>query len=230
MTIGLCLLVVLTLSLTLLSITRLAVHATAATAALTLSKVTGPPTTAVTVNGTGFGSSETVITTFDSTTTLGTTTTDSTGSFSLGITIPATALPGKHSIQATGQSSGLTASRTFLVQTNWPQFGYDQTHSRTNPYENVLSSTTVSNLTLDWRYTIGNSSDIFSSPAVTNGVVYIGSDDGSMYALNAKTGTKLWSYTTSGSIDSLPAVANGVVYFGSYDHNVYAFHLPGTQP
>src|SRR5438128_12554662 len=105
MPIGLTLLAILALSLTLSGLTRLAVHATAATATITLSTVSGPPTTKVTVNGTGFGSSETVIATFDTTTTLGSTTTSSTGSFSLGITIPATALPGKHSIQATGQSS-----------------------------------------------------------------------------------------------------------------------------
>lgn len=33
------------------------------------------------------------------------------------------------------------------------------------------------------------------SPAVVNGLVYyIGSDDGSLYALDAATGTKKWSY------------------------------------
>src|SRR5437764_3117534 len=111
MTIRLALLVVLALSLTLSGVTQLAVHATPATATIMLSKVTGPPTTALTVNGVGFGNSETVITTFDTTKIVGTTTTSSTGSFSLGVTIPASALPGKHSIKVMGQSSGLTASR-----------------------------------------------------------------------------------------------------------------------
>ena len=45
-----------------------------------------------------------------------------------------------------------------------------------------------------------------------------------MYALNATTGAKLWSYTTGELVDSSPAVANGVVYVGSYDHNVYALN------
>jgi outer membrane protein assembly factor BamB len=228
MTIGLALLVVLALNLTLSSVTHMAVHATPARASITLSKVTGPPTTTLTVEGTGFGSSETVITTFNTTTIVGSTRTSRLGSFSLGITIPATALPGRQSIQATGRRSGLTGSRTFLVNTNWSQFGYDQAHSRTNPYENVLSRTNVSHLTLDWRYTTGNYID--SSPAVTNGVVYIGSEDHNVYALDAKTGTRLWSYTTGSFILSSPAVVNGVVYIGSTDDNVYAFHLPGTQP
>ena len=213
MTIGLALLVVLALSLTLPGVTHLAVHATSATATITLSKNSGPPTTRLTVKGSGFGRSETVITTFDTTTKLDTTRTSSRGSFSLAITIPATALPDMHSIQATGQSSGLTASSTFQVNTNWPQFGYDQAHNGTNPYENVLSKTNVSKLTLEWNYITGDVID--SSPAVANGVVYIGSEDDNVYALDAKTGTSLWSYTTGNFIYSSPAVANGVVYIGS---------------
>ena len=65
-----------------------------------------------------------------------------------------------------------------------------------------------------------------SSPAVANGVVYIGSGDYNVYALNASTGVKLWSYATGAGVYSSPAVANGVVYVGSLDNNVYAFGLP----
>jgi eukaryotic-like serine/threonine-protein kinase len=46
-----------------------------------------------------------------------------------------------------------------------------------------------------------------------------------VYALNAKTGAKLWSYATGSPVNSSPAVANGVVYVGSEDGNVYAFGL-----
>ena len=49
-------------------------------------------------------------------------------------------------------------------------------------------------------------------------------EDDNVYALNASTGAKLWSYTTGGYVDSSPAVANGVVYIGSDDGNVYALN------
>jgi serine/threonine-protein kinase len=55
---------------------------------------------------------------------------------------------------------------------------------------------------------------------VANGVVYVGSVDKNVYALNAKTGAKLWSYTTGSFVTSSPAVANGVVYVLS--DNLYA--------
>src|SRR5437764_12454022 len=52
--------------------------------------------------------------------------------------------------------------------------------------------------------------------------VYIGSKDHNVYALNAKTGAKLWSYTTGGAIYSSPAVGGGIVYIGSQDRTLYA--------
>jgi outer membrane protein assembly factor BamB len=45
-----------------------------------------------------------------------------------------------------------------------------------------------------------------------------------VYAFNARTGTKLWNYTTGGYVFSSPAIANGVVYVGSDDGNVYALN------
>jgi outer membrane protein assembly factor BamB len=53
-------------------------------------------------------------------------------------------------------------------------------------------------------------------------VVYIGSEDDKVYAVNASTGAVKWSYTTGVPIGSSPAVANGVIYIGSYDDNLYA--------
>ena len=55
-------------------------------------------------------------------------------------------------------------------------------------------------------------------------MVYVGSNDFNVYALNAGTGALLWKYTTGSYVRSSPAVANGVVYFGSDDFNVYALN------
>jgi outer membrane protein assembly factor BamB len=62
---------------------------------------------------------------------------------------------------------------------------------------------------------------------VANGVVYVGSNDGKVYGLDASTGAFLWSYATGNIVESSPAVANGVVYVGSFDAKIYAFDLAG---
>ena len=76
---------------------------------------------------------------------------------------------------------------------NWSEF-HRTNMMRGNPWEKVLNVKNVRNLNLKWSYTTG--SHVVSSPAVANGVVYVGSEDDNVYALNASTGAKLWSYTT----------------------------------
>ena len=81
-----------------------------------------------------------------------------------------------------------------------------------------------------WTATTGGAID--SSPAVANGVVYVGSGDHELYAFNASgcgttTCPPSWTATTGGAIDSSPAVANGVVYVGSDDNKLYAFNASG---
>ena len=78
-----------------------------------------------------------------------------------------------------------------------------------------------------WNYTAGGT--VESSPAVVGGVVYIGSDDGNLYALQASNGQKIWNYTTGSYIESSPCIANGVVYIGSDDGNLYAINATTGQ-
>ena len=189
---------------------------------IALSPKSEPPTSVVKVSAKGFGINESVNISFDMTQ-IAVVSTNNTGAFSTKITIPTAALPGNHTILAKGQMSGISASSTFLVQTNWSMFGFSSSHNHYNRYENVLNSSSVSNLSLDWSYTTGNI--INSSPAVANGVVYIGSRDKNLYAINATTGTVLWTANTGGEIYSSPAISNGVVYVGSYvSDNLYAFN------
>jgi outer membrane protein assembly factor BamB len=189
-----------------------------ASPSVVISITLGYPGKSVKLNGNGFGHSEMVTLYFD-TTQVGTNTTTNTGTFVTTIKVPSSAQPGGHIVQAFGQISGGYAQASFLVQTNWVMFGDGPYHTHFNQYENVINTTNVANLVPDWSYPTGNS--ILSSPAVTNGLIYIGSDDHKLYALNATTGAFVWSYTTGNMIYSSPIVTNGVVY---------AFHLPGTTP
>src|SRR6267154_3188571 len=78
-----------------------------------------------------------------------------------------------------------------------------------------------------WSYFTGNQQgwpNPTSSPALANGVLYVGSGshDNSLYALNARTGSKLWSFTAGSLVTSSPSVANGFVFVGANDGHLYA--------
>jgi outer membrane protein assembly factor BamB len=88
----------------------------------------------------------------------------------------------------------------------------------------IWNYTTGWSYSTGWNYTSGG--PVYSSPAIAGGVVFVSSDDGNVYALNASTATLIWRYSTTGSlVDSSPAVAGGVVFVGSDDKVVYALDV-----
>ena len=54
-------------------------------------------------------------------------------------------------------------------------------------------------------------------PAIgSDGTVYVGSEGKKLYAINGKTGVKLWEFETGGGVRSSPAIgSDGTVYVGS---------------
>ncbi len=76
-------------------------------------------------------------------------------------------------------------------------------------------------LALQWTSETGDA--IVSSPAVVGGVVFVGSYDNYLYALDAESGGLLWRFETGGAVVSSPAVYEGRVYVGSHDGIVYTF-------
>jgi len=98
----------------------------------------------------------------------------------------------------------------------WPMFRHDGSHSgfstSTAPYTNST----------EWNYTTGD--DVFSSPSIVDGKVYVGSYDANVYCLNLSTGEQLWNYTTGDKIFSSPTIVDDRVYVGSYDTKVYCLN------
>jgi uncharacterized repeat protein (TIGR01451 family) len=107
---------------------------------------------------------------------------------------------------------------------DWTQF-HRNNMQRWNPYETAIGVGNAGNLQLKWKNPLGGNSGVpESEPAVVNGVVYFGSTDGNVYALNASTGAKLWSFAIGNLGSSSPAVSHGVVYIGSNGGTVYALN------
>ena len=70
-----------------------------------------------------------------------------------------------------------------------------------------------------------------TTPALSHdeSVVYFGSWDNKLYAVNVETGTEIWSFETNSYIQSSPAVGlDGKIYFGSMDSIFYALEADGS--
>jgi outer membrane protein assembly factor BamB len=112
---------------------------------------------------------------------------------------------------------------------DWPAFRNTPSLDGSNRVERRLNAANVAQLRQAWTAPIGpgydydNALGATSSPAVANGIVYVGSLDHHLYAFNATTGKQLWASGTSEDVMSSPAVGHGVVYVDSRFGGLYAF-------
>jgi outer membrane protein assembly factor BamB len=194
----------------------------AALPSVTLSKTLGHIASTTKVGGSGFGAGEAVDIYFD-TTDLMLVTTSAGGVFAnRSITIPNGAQPGIHWITAVGRRDGDAGQSSFKVSSTWGSIGFDERGRRRNPWENVINDQNVQTLDLLWKAKTGD--EVVSSPAYYNGIVYVGSWDKSLYALDAATGSVVWKKATGGKIGASPAIGNGNVYVSSENGRLYAFN------
>ena len=56
-------------------------------------------------------------------------------------------------------------------------------------------------------------------------MVYAGSNDDGIYALDGATGDILWSGSTNGTVTASPVIVDGTLFVGSNDGHLYAYGL-----
>lgn len=72
-------------------------------------------------------------------------------------------------------------------------------------------------------WTFATNARVESSPAISGGRVYVGSNDGRFYVLNLANGAKVWEFNAGAPLSASPAIANGRVIIGSQDGRLYCF-------
>ena len=90
----------------------------------------------------------------------------------------------------------------------WPQFGYDNANTGHAPDNNGP----IDNIEQQWAFETGD--EVWSSPAVADGIVYVGRFDNNVYALDATDGTEQWAFEIPNSVASSPALKDETVYIG----------------
>jgi len=104
----------------------------------------------------------------------------------------------------------------------WSGWGVDPGNSRYQPAPGGLTADRVPRLTLKWAFAFPNGSSAFAQPAVAGGRLFVGSDNGFVYSLDAVTGCVYWSYQAQAAVRTAISVDRRAVYFGDLKGNVYA--------
>lgn len=74
--------------------------------------------------------------------------------------------------------------------------------------------------TLLWKLKTGG--PIWSPPSVDGGILYVGNDDGNLYAIELRSHVTRWKFHTSGKVRSRAAISGTRIYFASDDGYLHA--------
>lgn len=66
---------------------------------------------------------------------------------------------------------------------------------------------------IEWKH--ATEGKIHSTPTIINGMLFIGSDDQKLYAINAETGEREWTYSTDYAVKCTPLVQGNSIYITS---------------
>ena len=97
----------------------------------------------------------------------------------------------------------------------WSMFRHDLSHSGATDSTGATPQGQV-----QWTFPTGGA--VESSPAIVDGIVYFGSQDGKIYAVDAASGSEKWEFQTESFVQSSPTVVDGVLYVGSNDGRMLA--------
>jgi polyvinyl alcohol dehydrogenase (cytochrome) len=135
---------------------------------------------------------------------------------------------------ATVRGLTLLLALTPLFAADWPMYLYDISHSSFNPAESQIDKQSAPFLDAAWVTNL--SAPMAAAPTISGRVAYVGTWDGSFYAIDTETGAFLWSAFVGMAADPAKAecmaaigvtsqavVVGNRVYVGGGDSAVYAF-------
>jgi len=109
---------------------------------------------------------------------------------------------------------------------DWNGWGVDDLNTRFQPPAAAgLSAQDVPALKVKWAFGYPNGRTAYGQPTVVGGRVYTGSNDGTVYSIDAKTGCLYWMYRAKALVRSAAVVGpDHLLYIGDLDANLYALN------
>lgn len=86
-----------------------------------------------------------------------------------------------------------------------------------------ITAAQVPHLALKWAFGFPDTTSAWGQPAIVGGRLFVGSQNGTVYALDAKTGCAIWTFTAQGGVRASISIGGGRAYFS--DQKGFAYSL-----
>ncbi len=110
----------------------------------------------------------------------------------------------------------------------WSGWGPDSANTHFQPTEQAgLTVEQIPKLKLKWAIGFPDANSAWAQPSIASGRVFVGSQNGTVYSLDAKTGCVYWTFSAQGGVRTAVSIGAGtsknfVAYFADTNANVYA--------
>jgi polyvinyl alcohol dehydrogenase (cytochrome) len=114
----------------------------------------------------------------------------------------------------------------LLSPLNWNGWGVDNVNSRYQSHTTIRADN-LSRMKLKWAFGVPDASSAYGQPTIVAGRLFIGSGDGTVYALDARSGCTIWTYKAETTVRDAITVAaisknRALAFFGDGEANLYA--------
>jgi len=116
----------------------------------------------------------------------------------------------------------------------WQGWGANTANTRNNDdHSNPINSDTLSRLSLKWAYGFSDVRSVVGNPALHGNRIFIGDENGKVYALDRDTGCEDWVFEAEKGVRTMPLVqeidGQWLVFFGDRGASVYAVNASNGQ-
>ncbi|MBM3765895.1 MAG: cytochrome C oxidase Cbb3 [Acidobacteria bacterium] len=124
---------------------------------------------------------------------------------------------------ASGTAKGRCATNPPLGgSVAWNGWSPSSDNSRYAP--TGLTAEQTPKLKLKWAFGFPDATMAWAQPSIAFGRVFVGSHNGTVFSLDAKTGCIYWTFSARGGVRTAVAIDSKAVYFGDTSSNVYALN------
>ena len=128
--------------------------------------------------------------------------------------------------QDRGDRNPCPAQTAAQGSATWTAWSPDERNTRFQPAQAAgLTAAEVPSLTVRWAFIFPGANTAANQPTIADGRLYVGSWDGTVYALNAASGCSYWAFKADAGVRTAIVLAKDLGIFGDFKGTVYAVNL-----